>query len=476
MSTTAQTTPTATRGARHLSLKNYLAYGGGDAANNMAFSLAMTFLALYLTDVARIGPATVGLMFLLMRAVDAFTDVAMGSLIDRTQTRFGKFRPWILFGSIPLVILAILNFAMPSSLYGTSGAVIWAFVVYFLMGSVAYTAVNIPYGSLAAAMTDNRTERSRLAVFRSIGTAIMQIIVAAAVAPAVREFQGDPAGLQSAILKAIIPLGVLAIILYLFLFLTSRENVQRTTGTVGLGASFRTIASNRALQMLSLSSVLYLVGLFAAAGMAVYYTRDVLGDARLVVWYQVLSSAPIFLTGLVIPTLVRALGKPRLFQIGAAFGVVGGTLMYFGSSDRLVIAFTGMLLFGIASGLVNTLMWNMEADSVEYGEWRTGYRNEGTTYAVFSFVRKASQALGGAVGLWIIGWFGYNGDLAQQSETTLNGIGIAMGLLPAVVITLSIVVMHFYPMSDARHREILAELEARTADASAQEATAGAKS
>ena len=463
MSTTSNTAPQAAsaRGLQRLNPLNYVAYAGGDAANNLAFSLAMSFLAVYLTDVAQIGPAVVGLMFLLMRAVDAVTDVLMGSLIDRTSTRFGKFRPWILAGSVPLVVLAILNFAMPASLYGTAAGVAWAFIMYFLMGSVAYTSVNIPYGSLAAAMTDNRAERSRLAVARSVGSALMQIVVALAIAPAINSFRGDPAGLQNAILTALIPLGVLAIALYVFLFLTARENVQRSVDRVSLRASVATIASNRALQMLALSSVLMLVGVFGASGMMAYYARDVLGNATLIAVNQVLMSGAILVTGAFIPVLAKKLGKPRLFQVAGVVGIVAGVLLFLASQELVWLAFVGFGLFGIANSTANTLMWNMEADSVEYGEWKTGIRNEGTTYAVFSFVRKCSQALGGAVGLWILGWFGYDGTAAAQSAETIFGINVATGLLPAVSMVLAIVVMHFYPMSDAKHREILAELESR---------------
>lgn len=196
------------RGAKRLSARQFFAYGGGDTANNLAFSLALSFLPLYYTDVALISPATVGLIFLVMRFVDAITDILIGSLIDRTHTRFGKFRPWILAGSVPLVITAILAFSMPATLHGTTGAVVWAMITYFLMGSLFFTIVNIPFGSLAAAMTDNKDERAKLAVFRSIGAAIMQVTVAVAISPAIQANRGDPEALQSALTWTISLLGL----------------------------------------------------------------------------------------------------------------------------------------------------------------------------------------------------------------------------------------------------------------------------
>lgn len=449
------------RGGKTLSLRQYFAYGGGDMANNLAFSLAVTFLPLYLTDVALITPGTVALIFLLMRFIDAFTDVLMGTIIDRTDSRWGKFRPWILFGSVPLVVLAIANFAMPDSLHGTKGAVIYAAVAYFLMGSVAYTAVNIPYGSLAAAMTDNSQERSKLALFRSLGAAIMQVILAVAIAPSLRRFAGDPTALQSALLKTLIPLGIIAIALYVFLFLTSRENVERTVDRVSMKESFRVIASNRALQMLALISFIFLTGMFSQTGLMTYYTRDILGNVGLLAIFIPISAGMIIVLGWFIPPLIKRFGKVPLFTVSALLGVAGSLIYFVVPASAIWLALIGAVLLGIGNGFVNTLMWNMEADTVEYGEWKTGFRSEGTTYAIFSFVRKMSQALGGALGLWVMGWFGYQGALEVQDASALTGIRIAIGLVPAVLMAVAAGLMVFYPMKDKQHQVILKELAAR---------------
>lgn len=459
------TTPSDDTSARtpRLTLKQYLSYGGGDAANNLAFSLTVSFLPLYLTDVALVSPAAVGLIFLVMRFVDAFTDIVMGSLIDRTTTRFGKFRPWILGGSVPLLLLAVLNFSMPGGLHGTSWAIAWAAVAYFLMGSVAYTAVNIPYGSLAAAMTDVPSDRARLAMFRSIGTAVMQVLLALLISPSLQAYQGDPAGLQSALIRTLVPLAVVALALYLFLFFTARENVPRVSAKVTLRSSFRTIASNHALQMLSVSSLVFLIGYFGAQGVLAYYARDVLGDANTLIVIMTLYTGMILAVGWFLPFLSRLFGRPRTFQLAALFSVLGALLLALAPSDAVWIAYVGAGLFGIGNGSVNTLMWNMEADTVEYGEWKTGQRSEGTTYAVFSFVRKLSQAISGALGIWIIGLFGYAAGAPVQSDSTQWGIRIAVGFVPALLMLVSILLMSRYPMTDATHERISAELRARKA-------------
>lgn len=452
---------TAVRGAKRLSTKQYFGYGAGDMANNMAFSLAITFLPLYYTDVALISPGIVATIFLVMRFIDAFTDVLIGSFVDRSNTRWGKFRPYILFGSVPLVLSVILAFSIPGSLHGTTGAVVWACVTYFLMGSIAYTAVNIPYGSLAAAMTDNSEERSKLAVFRTAGSALMQITTALAISPALQANRGNPEALQSSLTTTLVVLGIVAILLYLFLFVTARENVERRIPRVGLKDSLRTLGANRALQALALISVIYLAGVFSLSGMMAYYARDVLGDARYLAIFGPLLFGMILVFGWAIPGLARRIGKPRLFQLAALLGTAGGVMIWLVPGQSIVLVVIAFVLVGTSSGFVNTLMWNMEADAVEFGEWKTGFRSEGTTYAVFSFVRKMAQALGGSLGLWIIGWFGYQGGATMQSESALQGIQLSMGLLPAACFLVAAVLVQFYPLTDSRHKQILTDLRSR---------------
>lgn len=444
-----------------LPLRRFFGYGAGDAANNMAFSLAASFLTLYYTDVAQISPATVGTIFLVMRFVDAFTDVIAGSIVDRVNTRWGKFRPFILFGSVPLVLMALLCFSIPESMWGNQGAVIWAAVTYFLMGSVAYTFVNIPYGSLASAMTQNGTERSKLAIFRGCGSAVMQLTLALAISPSIQAFKGDAQGLQNALTNTIIVFGLVAIALYVFSFLTTKEIVYREESKVSARDAFQTLFQNKALLMLSIASVVFLVGMFTQIGVLVYYARDVMGDARYISLFTVISAGMIFVLGPVVPKLIRKFGKLRLFQLAALTGVIGAVVITFAPTTTVVYAAIGFVFFGASTGVINALMWNMEADTVEYGEWKTGKRAEGTTYGVFSFVRKLSQALAGATGVWIIGYMGYIGGQATQSDEAQWGIRIAVGLVPAIAFLGAAFLIRFYPLNDKQHREIISELAAR---------------
>ena len=188
----AATTPTTARAAgpqpaatKKLGLSQYLGYASGDAANNLAFSMTSFFLLLYYTDVAGISAAAVGTMFLVVRFWDALTDLFAGRLVDRTQTRWGKFRPFILFGALPLLLISVAVFSIPTGIHGTSAAVVWAYITYALLG-LLYSLVNIPYGSLSAAMTQVPTERARLATWRVYGSNLTILMLAFVVAPQIK--------------------------------------------------------------------------------------------------------------------------------------------------------------------------------------------------------------------------------------------------------------------------------------------------
>lgn len=450
---------------RPLPLRSFLGYGAGDMANNLAFSLVVTFLTIYYTDVALISPGAVALLFLVMRMIDAFTDLLAGSLIDRTSTRFGKFRPFILIFSIPLVITTVLAVSIPESLRGTGGAIAWAWVTYFLLGSVFFTLVNIPYGSLAAAMTQRAGERAKLATFRTAGAAIMQVAVALAISPSIQAHRGDPGALQQALTQTVIVLGVVAIALYMFLVFTAKEQVERDVPKVSFREAIGTLTKNRALVVLAVTAIVYLVGLFMLSGMTIYYVRDVLGDATFASVALALVFGPILLIGWFLPRLVKQAGKKNLFTAAAAVGAAGGLVLLITPSGGYLSAVVGFLLIGISSGICNTLMWNLEADSIEYGELITGIRTEGSTYAVFSFTRKLGQAVGGALGVWLIGVFGYSGEAAVQSESALQGIRVAIGVGPLIAFAAAAVLIRLFPLDEKSHTAAIEAIQQRRAEA-----------
>src|SRR3954451_10388281 len=205
-----------------LRLAQYVGYGAGDAANNLAFSMTSMFLLLYYTDVVGLAATTVGTLFLVVRVFDGFADLFAGRVVDKTDTRWGRFRPYLLFAAVPLLLLNVAVFSVPD--LGATGTLVYAYATYLLFG-LAYSLVNIPYGSLATAMTQDVVERSKLATFRVFGSNSAILLLAVAVAPQV---EGSD-NLQRSLTITTIVLAVVGTGLYLCAFLTSRERVRHST-------------------------------------------------------------------------------------------------------------------------------------------------------------------------------------------------------------------------------------------------------
>ena len=466
MTTTRPVEATTAPAPPRLGPLQYLGYAAGDAANNLAFSMTSMFLLVYYTDVAGISAAAAGTLFLLIRIWDGFADIFAGRTVDRTMTRWGKFRPFFLFGAAPLMLLAFATFTLPGVVNGSGLTLLVAYLTYGLLG-LAYSLVNIPYGSLASAMTQRPEERGRLASFRMIGTALTGILLAFVVAPQVKRYTGDPDGFQHSLA---ITMGVFAVVgfgLYMFLFATSRETVQRDVASVSMRQSFDTLRHNRPLVMLCVASLAFLTALFSLQTVQVYYARDVLGNANLLTLLTVLSVGSIFVIAPLIPRLVTAIGKKKAFLGFGVVGVAAGVGITLSPPSVVWVPLLFFALMGISTAGVNTLMWALEADTVEYGEWKTGVRTEGITYALFSFTRKLGQAVGGAMAAFVIGAGGYVGGVAAQSQSAINAIRFASGFAPAIFILIGIAIFFRYPLTEQTFATMVAETAARRAERAA---------
>lgn len=495
---TASTAPTTTVGAptKKLRLSAYLGYATGDAGNNLAFTMASMFLLLYYTDVVGIPPAYAAPIFLIVRIWDGIGDVIVGRWVDRTNTRWGKFRPWILWSSLPLLLSSVWVFSIPQA-DSLTMKLFWAYLSYGVL-AMFYSMVNIPYGSLAAAMTQVPTERAKLATFRSVGAAATGLMLALVVAPQVKrwssaslyqekvaelggEASASPAqlaaaqaaaqaeaatGLQGSLTTLTLIFVFVGMALYLTTFFTAREQVVRPAqDRATLREATDTLRQNKPLLWLCVGSLLFLTSFITFSTMGIYYARDVLGNAGLFGILSIVQTGAIFVLAPFIAKIVARFGKRTGYLAGTVAFIVGALLLFVTPASAPWMAIVAYFLVGTGLGLVNTLMWAMEADTIEFGEWKTGRRTEGTTYAVFSFIRKLGQAFGGFAAAGIIGLTGYVGTAAVQTDGALQGIRVATGLVPAVLALLTLLVMAKYPLTDKRFKEITAETEARKAAA-----------
>jgi glucuronide carrier protein len=475
-----------------------IGYGLGDFAMNLAFSMGTSFLLYYFTDVAGLTAAAVGTMFLVVRLWDAFTDLFAGRMVDKTMTRWGKFRPFILWFAVPVLFLSFLNFNVPTpgikwlGLFewnlDSSGRLLYAYLAYAILGLV-YSLINIPYGSLASAMTQSVNERAKLVAARAFGAAIGGVALTYVVAPQISAIQKTAPKLAEnadAAAKAAYEVAALAYrqsvqgvfttttlwfiligsVAYLLTFFWCRESVVRTTPKVSVKETFETLKQNKPLAFLCAASLFYLIGLFAVGGSTAYYAKYVMGDISQTANMTLVNSGIALLITPIIPWIIKKLGKKNVFQWCGMFTIVGGVALAFVPTGALAMALIFLAVKGIGASLINTVMFGLEADTVEYGEWKSGKRSEGATYAIFSFTRKVTQSIGGAVGAWALAIGGYLSASATnpnpvQPESAIFAIKFTIGLLPAICAAIAMLIFWKYPLTDKLFRSIRDENEAR---------------
>jgi glucuronide carrier protein len=255
-------------------------------------------------------------------------------------------------------------------------------------------------------------------------------------------------------------------IAYFLVFLLCREQVVRVQSRVTLRDTLATLRTNKPLAYLCASSFFYLIGLFAVGGASAYYAQYVLGDIKYTFHITVVNVGMSLVLTPFIPKIIDTFGKKAVFQWCGVLTVVGGLAIFFTPGGALVPALLFLAIKGMGAALINTVMFGLEADTVEYGEWKSGQRTEGATYAIFSFTRKITQAIGGALGAWALAFGGYLSATAAlpdpvQPDSAILAIKATIGLIPAIAALLAMIVFAKYPLTDAQFREIRDETEAR---------------
>jgi len=446
--------PGASTGLRSI---QYLGYAAGEVANNLTFQMVSVFLLIYYTDVAGISAATAGSLLLVVRIWGGFTDLFAGRAVDATSTRWGKFRPYLLFGPLPLLALLVAMFSIPEGL-GDGGKLVWALASYGLF-SLAYSFVNIPYGSLAAAMTQEPAARAKLSSSRAVSASLTILVIAAVVSPQIE----NSSDLQRALTIITAVFAVIGLALYLWCFATSREAVQRDVAKESLRDTIGMVAHNRPLLLLCASSLLFLTGMFSLSTVGVFYARDVLGDADLYIVMTLVQTVAMVVAAAFIPRAVAAVGKKRAYVVAGGVAALGAAGFALAPSSAPAIGITCYGILGLGFGAINALIFALQADTVDFGEWKSGVRAEGASYSVLSFTRKAGQGIGGAAAAYTIGFGGYVSGAATQSDAALTSIRVAAGIVPAVAVVAATAVMLAYPLTEQAFRTTVAELAERRA-------------
>jgi glucuronide carrier protein len=377
--------------------------------------------------------------------------------------RVGR-RQWLLGGAVNDVGRADTWLRSTLNLAPTEGPkqYLYMYISYILLGTL-YSLVNIPYGSLATAMTQDPIERSRLGVWRSMGPIFGILVLVLVIAPKITQYKKDPHQLQSFFTGTTLAFVVIGFLLYMVTFFTCREQVPHEAKPVTIKDTLRTFRPNSALQILCVSNLVYLIGVFGVQGAQAYYAAYVLGNSEDLIPMILASTAAVFVSVPIVPRLVARIGKKATFMAATALMIAAGIWIFF-LPVNLSLVVVAFFVFGLGQNMAMSLLFAFEADAVEYGEYQTGQRTEGATYAIYSFFRKMSQALSASLVGYALTAGSFAPKAASQPDSAIRAIKVVMGLSPAVFGLLGVAIFAFYPLTDDRFREIVRDLRARTAE------------
>lgn len=423
-------------------------YGCGDFGCNIIYTAMSAFLMLYYTDYAGVSSLAVGTIMMVSRVFDGVSDIIMGVIVDRTKSRFGKARPWLLRMCVPFAVSGVLLFSVPSS-WSPTPKLIYVFITYNLVSSVIYTAINVPYSALNALMTQDPYERSVLSIFRNLLATAGTLTVNMCTLPLV-EYFGDHA---LAWTKTFCVLGVLAVAAFLINFFGTKERVKAagtkdgTAGDVPFKTGILALFKNKYWMMMTGMLALFFLMYSVNGGATVYFAKDILGDRDLVGTingiFNIVQIAGMFF----IAMLVKKYGKRNVFAIGLVLDMAGMMILNFSGGSMALIVVSSVIR-GIGNACGGATMWAMVSDTIDYGEWKTGVRTEGLVNSACSFGYKIGNGIGSALLGLILEIGGYAGEAAVQTASAIASIRICVVWIPMGVYAAGLVIMKFYHLDE----------------------------
>lgn len=449
--------------AGQVPLKARIGFGVGDFGFLLVWQGTALFLMYFYTDVLGISPAIAGTIYMVAMIWDAVTDPVFAALADRTRSRMGMYRPWLLYGAVPFGIAYPLAFSGPGAL--PIDPVIWALVTHILLRT-AYTVVSMPFNSLQARLTSDGEERSVLAGFRMVGAATGGLAVVFLTPVAVQIF-GDGREAQAYFASACIS-GALATLALLYCFFSMREPDTaplRSESFLGdLKSIFPMFLANRPLMRVFGVIILASVCLGMFGKNMLYHFKYDLQRPELTVIALVLPAILLVLTVPVWVWVSKRSSKRFALTMGTVVSLAGYLLFFFNFENWLWLTFGSILVIGVGSSALAVMFWAMLPDTVEYGEVKTGIRAEAKTFGFATFAQKAATGINAVLLGVLLGVVGYEANAALTPET-LIGMKAIMALIPAAGAVGILLILRGYTLDQTRHRQLVAELEARRAAA-----------
>ena len=456
-----------------IKLTEKIGYGFGDMASSMFWKLFGAYLMIFYTDVFGLPAAVVGTMFLITRIWDSAFDPIVGVVADRTHSRWGKFRPYLLWLAAPFGIIGVLTFVTPD--WSPTGKLVYAYVTYSLMMMI-YSAINVPYASLLGVMSPNPKERNTLSTYRMTFAYIGSFIALLLFMPLVNFFSGNSKDLgdqQTGWTMAVVVIAILCIILFFGCFAWTKERVKPIKEAQNpLKEDLKDLFKNKPWWILLGAGVAALVFNSIRDGATVYYFKYfvVEEDYATVSFfgmsfvlsglYLALGQAANIIGVIAAAPVSNRIGKRNTYMWAMIIATVLSVIFYWFDKEDLIWMFVFQALISICAGSIFPLLWSMYADCTDYSELKTGNRATGLIFSSSSMSQKFGWAIGTAITGWLLGFFGFQAN-AVQSEEAISGIKMFLSFLPAVGTILSVVFISMYPLTEKKMKDITTELECK---------------
>lgn len=448
-----------------------LAYGFGDLASVLYWQTFMLYFTFFYTDVFGIAAATAAPMFLYSRIWDGINDPIMGMIADRTQTRWGKFRPYLLWLCVPFAIGGVFTFTVPD--FGATGKLVWAYITFFLI-MMLYTAINIPYTALLGVISSDSKERTTISSVKFLFAFGAGIIVSATLLPMVKVLGrgNEPAGWQ----RSFMIYGAAAIVFFLITFKGTQERVQPPKAQrSSVKKDWLELISNGPWLLLLATTITFILFVAVRSSVTAHYFKYVIGPQEvslpfmnvktygfetLVSAFNTVGQISSLIGVLLVSWLARIIGKKRAFVMLFIIAIVSTGAFYFVKPEQMALLFILQATGSMSGGPLSVLLWAMYADTADYAEWKNGRRATGLVFSASTMSQKFGWALGAYVALILMSQVGFEANQAQ-SHQSLRGLILLFSLIPAGLGILSILLSLIYPLNDKRIEQIGIELAQR---------------
>ncbi len=454
-----------------LPFKEKFFYGFGDLASVLYWQTFMLYLTYFYTDIFLIPAAAAATLFVVSRVWDGINDPMMGMIADRTNTRWGKFRPYLLWMSIPFAIAGVLTFTVPN--FGPEGKLIWAYATFILI-MMLYTAINIPYTALLGVISADSNERTSVSSFKFLFAYTAGTIVSATLLPMTKSLGGgnDAHGWQ----MSFVIYGIAAVLFFFIAFKGTHERISPPKSQKSsMKKDLKELLTNGPWLILLATTITFILFVAVRSSVTVHYFKYVVGTQKLTLPflgtgnYGFIDLASAFNTVgqmssilgvLMVSWIAKRLGKKKAFIIIFIIAIVSTAVYYFLTPQQLGLIFLFQITGSLSGGPLSVLLWAMYADTADYGEWKNGRRATGLVFSASTMSQKFGWAIGAYIALMLMSQVGFVPNQVQSPES-IKGLVLLFSLIPAVLGILALILLMFYPLSDKRVETIIAELDSR---------------